>query len=261
MKIPPGWDIPNAIRFQLGDRSGRQREIAEDGHLVLVLHRVPDSRADREAVYFWRTPDGEWRTSERGQPRPALSRLIAEYEQKVLTLEEQYTAGSSASSSFAVLEKLGPLNRAARNLHEALARAHSELDSHEARRELQDHSDHAADVARSCELLYHDARHSLDFHIAEQSEIQARHSREVEKATHRLNTMATVFLPLTAVASVFGMNLRSGLEDAPAYTFWLIMGLSVFAGLCISEVLAAWRVRGRHGPVGRRSQPGASRRI
>lgn len=203
-------------------------------------------------MYFWRTPAGEWRTSDRGQPRPALSRLISEYEQSVQALEQRYSSGSSAASSFGVLEKLGPLNRAARNLHEALSRAHTQVEAPQARRELQDYSDHAADVSRSCELLYHDARHSLDYHIAVQSEIQARHSREVEKATHRLNTMATVFLPLTAVASVFGMNLRSGLEDAPAWTFWLIMMLSVFAGLCISEVLAAWRVRGRHGSQARR---------
>lgn len=245
MKIPPGWDIPNSIRFQLGERSGRQREISDDGHLVLVLHRVPDSRGKRDGVYFWRTPDGEWRSTMRGQPKSALSSMIEEYEEVVVRLETEYIEGTSARNSFRVLEKLGPLNRAARNFHDALIRAHAAMESNDAKRELQNFADHASDVARSCELLYHDARNSLDFHIARQSEIQAKHSREVEKATHRLNTMATVFLPLTAVASVFGMNLRNGLEDAPAWTFWLIMAASIFAGLCVSEVLASWRLRGR----------------
>jgi len=248
MKIPPGWDIPNAMRFQLGDRSGRQREIAEDGHLVLVLHQVPDSRAKPHAAYFWRSPSGEWQTSERGQPRRVLAAMIEDYERAVERLEQEYSSTSSASDSFAVLEKLGPLNRAVRHFHDALERAHAAVASDEGRRDLQNFADHAGEVARNCELLSHDARHALDFHIARQSEIQARHSREVEKATHRLNTMATVFLPLTAVASVFGMNLRSGLEEAPPWTFWLIMLASVFAGLCVSEVLAAWRVgRRRHG--------------
>ena len=246
MKVPAGWDIPLAIRMHLGDRSGRQREIVAEEHLLLVLHRVPDSKTrDREGVYFWRTPFGEWRTTDRGQAKAALGKLIADYEAAITALEERHDKALNASQTFAVLEQLGPLNRAARNLSDTLLKGRDSIESIDAKRELQSHSDHAGDVARSCELLHMDARNALDFHIAKQSEIQAKHSREVEKATHRLNTMATVFLPLTAVASVFGMNLQSGLESAPPWMFWAILIGSIATGLVISEGLAAFRLRSR----------------
>ncbi len=84
MKAPPGWDIPLEIRARLGDRSGRQRVFDADGHIVMVLHRVPQPKThDREGVFFWRTPAGEWHSSSRGQPLGQLKKLIEEYQQAV----------------------------------------------------------------------------------------------------------------------------------------------------------------------------------
>lgn len=247
MKVPAGWDLPVTTRAQLaGDRFGRQREIVADEHLVLVLHRVPDRKASsREGAYFWRNPAGEWRTTLRGKPTAALREMIKEYEDAVVKLEQVHENADSASSKFSVLERLGPLGRAVRNFSDALSRARESLESGEAKQDLQPFVDQITDAARSCELLQLDARNALDFHIARQSEIQAAHSREVEKATHRLNTMATVFLPLTAVASMFGMNLSHGLEGAAPWVFWSIMCGSIVAGLFVSELLAAFRTR-RH---------------
>lgn len=246
MKIPPGWDLPTVIRSQFGDRSGKQRAIFADGHLVLVVHRIPGEKTKhREGVYFWRQPCGEWRTTARGQAKPALSYLIGEYEAEVTRLEELHELGTSAKQTFSVLERLGPLNRAIRNCSDALSKAHDLVNSADSSHDFQQFADHAGDVARSGELLHHDARNALDFHIALQGEIQAKHSREVEKATHRLNTLATVFLPVTAVASVFGMNLHNGLEDSPTWIFWLILIGSIVAGLLVSEVLTALKLRSR----------------
>ncbi|MEO2018962.1 MAG: CorA family divalent cation transporter, partial [Fuerstiella sp.] len=78
-----------------------------------------------------------------------------------------------------------------------------------------------------------------------QGEIQAVHSRETERAGHRLNVMAAIFLPLTAVSSVFGMDLHSGLENSPPWMFWLILAGSFTVGLLVSEVLVAVKLRGR----------------
>lgn len=246
MKIPPGWDLPLEIRSQFGDRSGRQRAIFSDGHLVLVVHEIPGERTrHRDGVYFWRQPSGEWRSTARGQAKPALAKLIEAYEAEITRLEELHELGTSAKQIFNVLERLGPLNRAIRNFSDALHRAHELLNLEQSSQDFQSFADHASDVARSGELLHHDARNALDFHIALQGEIQAKHSREVEKATHRLNTLATVFLPVTAVASVFGMNLHSGLEEAPTWMFWAILVGSVVAGLLVSEVLTAVKLRNR----------------
>jgi len=57
--------------------------------------------------------------------------------------------------------------------------------------------------------------------------------------------MAAIFLPLTAVSRVFGMNLQSDLENSPPRMFWLILAGSFTAGLLVSEVLVAVKLRGR----------------
>ena len=85
----------------------------------------------------------------------------------------------------------------------------------DAKHDMQLFADHAGDAARTCKLLQADARNSLDFLITRQGEIQAAHSRETERAGHRLNVMAAIFLPLTDVSSVFGMNLQSDRKNLP----------------------------------------------
>lgn len=246
MKVPPGWDIPLEIRGHLGGRSGRQREIVADGHLVMVLHRIPKAKSrERDPIYFWRCPSGEWRTTDRGQPKPMLQKLIDEYEETVAALGMQHDVAVTASERFAILERIGPITRAIRNLADTLSKARDIVESPDARKDISAFCDHAQDVARSADLLHGDAQNAIDFHIARQSEIQAAHSREVERASHRLNSMAAIFLPLTAVASLFGMNLHSGLEEAPPWLFWIIMLGSVVAGFLVSEVNVAVKLRGR----------------
>ena len=244
MKAPPGWDIPIEIRARLGDRSGRQRVIDAAGHIVMVLHRVPQPKThDREGVFFWRTPAGEWHSSSRGQPLGQLKKLIEDYQQAVDELGVLHDGANSAHAKFKVLERIGPLNRAGRNLADTLLHARDAIDDAERRRDVQVYCDLATDVARACELLQMDAKHALDFYIAQQGEIQAAHSRQLERAGHRLNSVAAIFLPLTAVASVFGMNLRSGLEGLPPWMFWLGLVGSIVSGLTVSEILVNVKLR------------------
>jgi hypothetical protein len=241
MKVPPGWDIPVDIRIHLSDRSGRQREVVADGHIVMMLHKLPKPKSrTREPAFFWRCPSGEWRTTERGQPRPVLQQLIDEYEEAVETLGEQHGHATTAIQRFEILERIGPISRAIRNLTDTICKGRDVLEDHDAKQDLAGFCDHAQDVVRSS-----DAQNAVDFHIARQAEIQAAHSQEVERATHRLNSMATIFLPLTAVASLFGMNLSSGLESAPPWLFWIIMLGSVVAGFLVSEVNVAMKLRSR----------------
>jgi Mg2+ and Co2+ transporter CorA len=54
-----------------------------------------------------------------------------------------------------------------------------------------------------------------------------------------LNTIAALFLPITALASFFGMEIRSGLADTPL-NFWLIIMVGVGMGATI-----AWTVNNR----------------
>ena len=54
-----------------------------------------------------------------------------------------------------------------------------------------------------------------------------------------LNVLAALFFPLTAVASIFGMNLASGLNGASPLIFWVICALGVAFGFSIRNWVLA----------------------
>ncbi|MEC8434092.1 MAG: hypothetical protein VXZ54_14155, partial [Planctomycetota bacterium] len=61
IQLPKMWEVPDVFRERLGDRSGRQRAMFADGHLLLILHKAPQPNEDqRVAAFFWRQPDGNW---------------------------------------------------------------------------------------------------------------------------------------------------------------------------------------------------------
>lgn len=145
---------------------------------------------------------------------------------------------------------VGPLYRAARNLYDALQEARTSISDTRPSNGLQGPCDVASDVARTPELLQTDARDALDFHIAKQGEIQSTLSRDLAQAGHRLNVMACVFLPLAAIASVFGMNLKHGLEASPVWVFWLVLAGGILLGVTLSGLLV--NVRGDEQEQGAR---------
>ncbi len=85
-----------------------------------------------------------------------------------------------------------------------------------------------------------DARHALDFKIARQSEEETRLSLQSIKIANRLNVIAAIFLPLTALAGIFGMNLHSGLDEGATWMFWGVLLAGVMVGIAISW----WALRG-----------------
>ncbi len=83
-----------------------------------------------------------------------------------------------------------------------------------------------------------DVRHALQYRTVREAEAQARTSREAVRASHRLNIIAALFLPITAIASVFGMNLRHGMENSAA-VFWVAIAIGVGLGLGIMAWVVA----------------------
>ena len=56
--LPPDWQLPEAISRRLGDKVGRQRLMATEGHLLFVLHEPPKpGEAERIGRPIWRHPD------------------------------------------------------------------------------------------------------------------------------------------------------------------------------------------------------------
>lgn len=233
--IPQSWEVPEPIRIRFGKTLGRQRSMGADGHLVIILHKVPEPDAlGREAVVYWCSPNNNWRVNQRGAGLPTLIEHVEKFSEAVVALEEVYEKGKSSSDFFAVLELIAPMDRAAKNQLQALQSAR-EIRSED--QSLVTLRDRAAEVSRMAELLHADARNALDYTVARQAEEQATASQGMARAGHRLNVLMAVFLPLTALGSMLGMNMRTGLESQAPWVFWLIFVAGIVVGVMTSLML------------------------
>lgn len=241
MIIPPTWDLPPAIRTRLGQNTyGRQRAMVEDGHLLLVLHKPPGpDELEREGALFWRNPGGEWQFN-RGGPGPgSLKRHVQSYEEIENKVVRDYEAATDTTALFNLLETLTPLVRATRNMHQALQAAREAIGSDPFIIEMRDL---AYELDRNLELLLEDVRNAIHYRTAREAEEQAELSKQALQASHRLNILAALFFPLTAVASLFGMNLAHGMSERSPAVFWIVAAVSVVVGFLMKGwVLAAPR--------------------
>ena len=234
--IPHTWQVPEAFRERMGNQAGRQRCRTHAGHLLVILHELPDPDAPqhRDARLYWRTPDGTWNSSSGGPPGIATLRAHVEtFVEAAARLEATGDQAQSADHWFGLVHDAGPLLRSARNLHRTLQEAR---DAAKDDRALISVRDLAGDAERSFELTHAHAQEGLEYTIARRAEEQSRDAQHMLEAAHRLNMIAAVFLPVTAVATLLGMNLRHGLEDWPApWTFWITLGLCFMFGLWIKN--------------------------
>ncbi len=220
----------------MGEAAGKQRAMVDSGHLLLVLHAVPSAGTSaREPRLFWRSPEGSWRSLQ-GTGTGALKEHLAEFELHVEALEERLSSATSAKEWFAMLKQATPLHRTVHQLAATLQAAREAIDD----RELINLRDRALELERTLELLTVEARDALDFVAAQKAEAQAAVSLELARESHRLNVVTAVFLPITALASVFSMTMRSGLEawGAP-WTFWSVVLAGVLLGLFMRGRLKA----------------------
>lgn len=226
--IPSQWQVPQVFHERLGQRFGRARAMHHEGHLLLILYRVPTGDStERSGLLFWRGPNGEWKSTE-GSGIAHLRNLVDSYVKIVEDLEDRVDAATVAQQFYDVLKLANPLKRAATNLHQTLQAAREAVPND---RDLIDLRDLAGDTARAAELINDEARIGLDFETASASEEQNRLSTRLARASQRLNMIAAIFLPLTAITSVFGMNVPSGLEKLhqPVF-FWIILGVGLAWG-------------------------------
>jgi Mg2+ and Co2+ transporter CorA len=224
------WDLPEKIRNRLGESSyGRQRVIFEENHLLIILHAPPGSTdLHRDTRVFLRKPSGEWQSDGKEYGEAKLKTLIESYQSLFQKLEDDYEKQKTADDLFQLLELLVPVSRAANNFAEALqeARTHAQADSF-----LIVMRDKASSFQRNFELLLADAKLSLDYKIAKNSELQASEAQKMAASQHKLNLLAAITFPLMAVATIFGMNLMSGFEDAESFYFWLVFAAGIVLGL------------------------------
>ncbi|NQY66029.1 MAG: hypothetical protein HRT38_20580 [Alteromonadaceae bacterium] len=234
-EIPPGWKLPVEITCRLGSSSGRQRIIAENDHILIVLHKVPkEHESHRESVFFWCDPEGSWNTSAQGNGLRALDEYLEDYSKMEEVLDESYEKAVVAGDFFKLLEKIAPVQRAVKNMCKTLQDARQIVGE-----DLIDYRDKAEELHRNIELLYIDSKNGLDYAIAKKAEEQSELQRQTLKAGHRLNTIMALFLPITAAASLLGMNITHGLEKAETWVFGAIVGVCSVLGL----LMRSWVIK------------------
>ena len=229
--LPERWEVPERFRQRIGNQAGRQRAMLESGHLLLILHEIPsaDTR-ERGARLYWRAPTGAWRaTGVKGDGLAALKAHIEEFREAIHVLDEKVDHATQAVELYHVLRAAGPIARTARNLHRALQEAREGADD----KSLISMRDAAGDVERSAEFLLSDAKNALEFLETKAAEEQTVLARKATDAQHRLNLMAALFFPVTALGSIFGTTLRTGLEGYGAWLFWTVFGTAIAIGFVV----------------------------
>lgn len=234
--IPADYRLEEDLRDQLSERSGSQRFLYGDKEALLIVHHVPQARVpEREALVFWRTADGRWRGPAGSEGLHELSRLLGRYQEVIDTYEEKIDKTEKIQEVFEMIRHAGPMARSLRNLTSALESA---VRFDEDDRALLGLRDRAKEVERAAELLYHDAKLTLDFWQAESAEVHQQAAERLNTIAYRLNLMAGFFLPLVALAGLFGMNVRIPEFLQPWFWGILLAGLALGGGVL---TLVGWR--------------------
>jgi hypothetical protein len=235
--IPSRWQVPPVFLQRLGEKSGRQRLMTQDGHLLLVLHKIPKvEEEEREPILFWRSPDGAWQSTESGAGLGDFKEHIASFDKAADQLDRLLRSNATPETYFRVLQQVTPLMRAAKHLTGVLQQAREVA---AADRNILLARDEAVEIERHLELLHAEALHGLQFMVASRAEQQARQGEQLVASSHRLNLLVALCLPATAFASVLGMNVRHGLEDQATWVFWIVLSVAVLIGIVILALVAA----------------------
>ncbi|HID74450.1 MAG TPA: hypothetical protein EYP56_00455 [Planctomycetaceae bacterium] len=239
--LPAAWDVPGIFRQRLGQRVGRQRVMFAEGHLLVILHQPPKpDETRRTGRLFWREPDGTWHSNSLGSGIQALHRHIEEYNRALQALEAREDEAETSDDYFALLQAIAPLFRAARNMYDTLQQARQAVGED---RGLISCRDDAYALQRTAELLQWNIKGGLECAIARRAEEEARSSREMAMASHRLNVLAAIFFPVVTIASIFGMNLKHGLEDVLSpVLFWAVLLVGIVSGFALKAAIVHGRL-------------------
>jgi hypothetical protein len=234
--LPATWKVPDVFRARIGESAGRQRAMAAEGHLLLVLHAPPKpGEDDREPRLFWRDAEGQWKSNSLGGGVQSLKTHLANFAEREDQLDAQLETGQGATDFFGVLQATAPLHRTARNMHGTLQQARELMP---ADRDLINLRDRAGEIERALELLHNDAKNALDFTIARESEEQTRRSYQMAVSSHRLNVLVAMFFPIATVSTIFGMNLPHGVESVNnPLGFWGVLAGAFIAGMLLTAAI------------------------
>lgn len=230
-EIPSNWNLPQHIVERIGLKAGKQRVIAEQENLLIVLHKVPKKNENsRSSVFLWRNENARWSSSERGNGLGVLDEHLSSYENAEQDLDQLYQNASKAADYLDLLEQISPIQRAANNMRNTLQSARELTGS-----EMIDYRDKSEEISRNFDLLYADCRHGLEYAVAKKAEEQSELQRKALTVSHRLNVTMALCLPVTAVASLLGMNLQHGLDGNSPLVFTGVVVICAVLGVAMKS--------------------------
>ncbi len=236
--IPANWtSFPDEFRSRLGSTVGRQRCMHAEGHLLIVAHYVPEpDEATRRGILFWKDAAGEWKCSNGDPGRVGLSLHLDRFSKRLEAYEQQEQDAIRADDYLPLLEGLAPIVRTQRNFFETLDEARKAMPE---MRELIDHRDRAYELSRQAELLYEDAKNSMDVAIVRRADEQAQSTHQMTVAAYRLNIMAALFFPFATLGAIFGTTLTDNWSwSQSAIPFFLFVLVSLISGLVLTMFVA-----------------------
>ncbi len=230
--IPATWQLPDYFRGRLGSTVGRQRVMHDGGQLLIVAHHAPVADENvRRGVLFW-FDSQQWHASNGEPGKIAIQKLIDGYVARIEAFDQQEANAQRAQEYLPLLDGLAPLMRSSRNLYDVLDEARKLAPD---LRELIDLRDRAYEMSRTAELLYQDAKNSMEVAVVRRAEEQAAASHKMSVSAHRLNTMAAIFFPLATLGAVFGTTLTDNWSWANTAAPFLLFVLSgLLAGLVLA---------------------------
>jgi hypothetical protein len=244
--LPSDWDVPMQLRARLGTSAGRQRVLQGDGHLILVLHAPPGANeTDRRGRFFWRAPDGAWRSAPKAERVANIDGHLNDYRTAIEQLERAEDDAQDARAYFELLDQLVPLTRSVRNMYETFQQAREAIPSD---RQLIVARDQAYELTRRADLLYADAKNALDFAVAWKAEQQAESSHQMAVASHRLNMLVAFFFPVATLSAIFGIEMNNGLRTWDASHGPLPFLAIMLLGLCCGVLLTGFIARPTERP-------------
>lgn len=207
-----------------------------NGHLLVVLHHPPTpDDATRDGRFLWRNDKGKWQSSDIGNGRVAIQKHLDEYTQVLDRFENLEEKAGTAEQYLELLEGLSPIMRATRNMLQAFEEARKAVQDD---RDLIDARDQAYEIARTAELLYNDAKNSMDVAVVRRAEQQAAASDRMELAAHRLNVLAALFFPIATLGAVFGTTLTEGWSISRSIVpFAIFLGVGLLSGIIMAVLV------------------------
>lgn len=234
--IPSTWQLPDEFRQRLGSTVGRQRFMQAGQELLIVSHHVPEhNEIERRGILFWRDASGEWRASNGDPGKAALTMHLGRYEKKLHEYDAMEEKAIRADDYLPVLEGVVPIVRSSRNLLETLEQARQAVPDD---RSLIDYRDKAYELSRHAELLYEDAKNSMDVAIVRRADEQAASARQMMVAAHRLNILAALFFPFATLGAIFGTTLTDGWSWSDSgLPFILFLLAGAFTGFILLQYI------------------------